>query len=29
VVGVPFEDVNIVINGDVVTHLQMGQIEVH
>src|SRR5438552_6456424 len=29
VVGVPFEDVNIVINGDVQTHLQMGQIEVH
>src|SRR5437016_3768453 len=29
VVGVPFEDVNIVINGDVQTHLQMGQIEIH
>lgn len=29
VVGVPFEDVNLVIGGDVETHLQMGQIEIH
>ena len=29
VVGVPFEDINIIVNGDVETHLQMGQIEVH
>jgi hypothetical protein len=29
VVGVPFEDINIVVGGDVVTHLQMGQIEIH
>ena len=29
VVGVPFEDINIIVNGDVETHLQMGQIEIH
>ncbi len=29
VVGVPFEDVDIIVNGDTVTHLQMGQIEIH
>ena len=29
VVGVPFEDVNLVVNGDIETHLQMGQIEIH
>jgi len=29
VVGVPFEDVNIIIGGDVQTHLQLGQIEIH
>jgi hypothetical protein len=29
VVGVPFEDIEIIVNGDVETHLQMGQIEVH
>jgi FG-GAP repeat len=29
VVGVPFEDINIIINGDVETHLQAGQIEIH
>jgi hypothetical protein len=29
VVGVPFEDVNIIVNGDVQTHLQLGQIEIH
>jgi hypothetical protein len=29
VVGVPFEDVDIVINGDIETHLQLGQIEIH
>jgi len=28
VIGVPFEDVNLIIGGDVQTHLQMGQIEV-
>jgi hypothetical protein len=29
VVGVPFEDINIIVNGDTETHLQMGQIEIH
>jgi hypothetical protein len=29
VVGVPFEDVNLIIGGDVQTHLQLGQIEIH
>src|SRR6266446_6878321 len=29
VVGVPFEDVDIIVNGDTVTHLQMSQIEIH
>jgi hypothetical protein len=29
VVGVPFEDIDIIVNGDVETHLQMGQIEIH
>jgi len=29
VVGVPFQDVNIIIGGDVETHLQVGQIEIH
>jgi hypothetical protein len=29
VVGVPFQNVDIVINGDVQTHLQLGQIEIH
>jgi len=28
VVGVPFEDVDLIVNGDVETHLQMGQIEI-
>ena len=28
VIGVPFQDVNLIINGDVETHLQIGQIEV-
>jgi len=29
VVGVPFEDQNIIVGGDVETHLQVGQIEIH
>src|SRR5438105_418775 len=29
VVGVPFEDQNIIVGGDVQTHLQLGQIEIH
>ncbi len=29
VVGAPFQDVNIIVNGDVETHLQLGQIEIH
>jgi FG-GAP repeat. len=29
VVGVPFEDVDIIVNGDIETHLQLGQIEIH
>jgi len=28
VVGVPFEDVDLIVNGDVETHLQCGQIEI-
>ena len=28
VVGVPFEDKDLVINGDTVTHLQIGMIEI-
>jgi FG-GAP repeat len=29
VVGVPFQDENIIVGGDVETHLQVGQIEIH
>ena len=29
VVGVPFEDKDIIVNGDIETHLQVGQIETH
>jgi len=29
VIGVPFDDEDIIVNGDVETHLQIGKIEVH
>jgi hypothetical protein len=29
VVGVPFQNKDIIVNGDVQTHLQLGQIEIH
>jgi len=29
VVGVPFQNIDIIVNGDVHTHLQLGQIEIH